>query len=99
MAGPRKFSGEDESTNGLETHSVRYYTADLQKLECLAKLSGIYAGVWLRQCLRVLVEAFERGSVSVPFVIVGRDEAEKAGLVPPLSPSNPPSKISPRIRG
>jgi hypothetical protein len=96
----RKFSGEDESTSGLETHSVRYYTADLQRLERLAKITGIFPGVWLRQCLRALIEAFERkGTVSVPFVIVGRDEAEKAGLVPPLPPPEPPSEIPTKIKG
>ena len=99
MARPRKFSGEDESTSGLETHSVRYYVSDLQKLERLSKISGIFPGVWLRQCLHALIEAFERkGTVSVPFVIVGRDEAEKAGLVPPLPPE-PPSEIPTRIKG
>ena len=45
----RKFSGEDESTSGLETHSVRYYVVDLQRLERLAKVTGILPGVWLRQ--------------------------------------------------
>jgi hypothetical protein len=29
MARRRKFSGEDESTSELETHSVRYYLGDL----------------------------------------------------------------------
>jgi hypothetical protein len=100
MARRRKFSGEDESTSGLETHSVRYYVVDLLRLERLAKVSGILPGVWLRQCLRALVEAFERkGSVSVPFVIVGRDEAEKAGLVPPLPPEEPGAGIPTKIKG
>jgi hypothetical protein len=99
MAKPRKFSGEDESTRGLETHSVRYYVADLQRLERLAKVTGILPGVWLRQCLHALVEAFERdGTVSVPFVIVARPAAEKAGLVPPLPPE-PPPEIPTKIRG
>jgi hypothetical protein len=96
----RKFSGEDESTSGLETHSVRYYVVDLQRLERLAKVSGILPGVWLRQCLRALVDAFERkGAVSVPFVIVGRAEAEQAGLVPPLPPDAPASDVSTKIKG
>ncbi len=96
----RKFSGEDESTSGLETHSVRYYVVDLQRLERLAKVTGILPGVWLRQCLRALVDAFERkGTVSVPFVIVGRAEAEQAGLVPPLPPDEPPSDVSTKIKG
>ena len=98
MARPRKFSGEDE-TRGLETHSVRYYVADLQKLERLSKVSGILPGVWLRQCLHELVEAFDRdGTVSVPFVIVARNAAEKAGLVPPLPPE-PPRETPTKIRG
>ncbi|MFY9986970.1 MAG: hypothetical protein WAK31_19575 [Chthoniobacterales bacterium] len=96
----RKFSGEDESTSGLETHSVRYYVVDLQRLERLAKVTGILPGVWLRQCLRALVDAFERkGTVSVPFVIVGRAEAEQAGLVPPLPPDEPPSDVSTKLKG
>lgn len=96
----RKFSGEDESTSGLETHSVRYYVVDLQRLERLAKVTGILPGVWLRQCLRALVDAFERkGTVSVPFVIVGRAEAEQAGLVPPLPPDEPASDVSTKIKG
>ena len=98
MARPRKFSGEDE-TRGLETHSVRYYSADLQKLERLSKVSGILPGVWLRQCLHELVEAFDRdGTVSVPFVIVARNAAEKAGLVPPIPPE-PPRETPTKIRG
>jgi hypothetical protein len=100
MARRRKFSGEDESTNALETHSVRYYLVDLQRLERLAKVSGILPGVWLRQCLRALVDAFERkGSVSVPFVIVGRAEAEQAGLVPPHPPDDPASDMPTKIKG
>ena len=100
MARRRKFSGEDESTSELETHSVRYYLADLQRLERLAKVSGILPGVWLRQCLRALVDAFERkGTVSVPFVIVGRAEAEQAGLVPPLPPDDPASDVPTKIKG
>jgi hypothetical protein len=100
MARRRKFSGEDESTSELETHSVRYYLVDLQRLERLAKVSGILPGVWLRQCLRALVDAFERkGTVSVPFVIVGRAEAEQAGLVPPLPPDDPASDVPTKIKG
>src|SRR5215469_971574 len=100
MAKARKFSGEDESTSGLQSHSARFYIADLQWLERLAKVSGIYPGVWLRQCLHALVEAFKRkGFVPVPFVIVGRQEAEQAGLVPPLPPDEPPTEVPTKLKG
>jgi hypothetical protein len=100
MARPRKFSGEDESTSELESHSVRYYVTDLQRLARLAKASGILPGNWLRNCLRALVECFERkGYVPVPFVIVGRQEAEEAGLVPPLPPDEPPTQVPTKLKG
>jgi hypothetical protein len=100
MARRRKFSGEDESTSVLETHSVRYYVADLQRLERLAKVSGILPGVWLRQGLRALVDAFERkGTLSVPFVVVGRAEAEQAGLVPPLPQDDSGKAIPTKLKG
>ena len=100
MAKPRKFSGEGESTSELESHSVRYYVADLQRLERLSKVTGVLPGAWLRQCLHELVEAFDRdGEVPVPFVIVGRARAEKAGLVPPVPPDDPATERPEKIRG
>lgn len=78
-----KLRPEDDGSAGLESHTVRYNTADLKVLVRLSEMSGITPGVWLRQCLSALVEAFQRdGEVPVPFVIVGRSKAEKAGLVP-----------------
>ena len=90
---PRKFSGRDESDT-LENHSVRYFARDLQKLEQISRLTGIDPGIWLRNCLRALVEAFDRNaSISVPFVIVPREQAEKAGLVQPLDENQASAEI------
>ena len=101
MAKPRKFSGEeDDSTRPMETHSARYWLDDLQKLKVLLKASGIWPGQWLRNALHALIEAYDRkGVVSVPFVVVGRDEAEKAGLVPPLPATEPSEEIPQKLNG
>ena len=47
-----------------------------------------------------MIEAYDRkGVVSVPFVVVGRDEAEKAGLVPPLPATEPSEEIPQKLKG
>lgn len=93
---PRKFSGPDES-DPLMIHSVRYFAKDLDRLKNIAKATGIDPGIWLRQCLRALVEAFDRNdSIVVPFVIVPRDQAEKAGLLPPLNEKQNPQPPPPQ---
>lgn len=97
MAKPREISDEDEAT---EVHTVRYFVADLQGLRRLSKLTGIKPGIWLRTACRALIEAFEReGTVTVPFVMVSRTAAEKAGLVPPLPTEEGPSELPPKIPG
>jgi len=64
-------------------YSARFYPKDLERLEQLAEATGISTSIWLRQGLRAIIEEFDRkGAMTVPFVIVSRDEAERAGLVP-----------------
>lgn len=76
------------SADDLESHTVRYKVADLLVLVRLSEVSGIDPGEWLRNCCHALAEAFERdGEIPVPFVLVGRARAEKAGLVPPARDS------------
>jgi hypothetical protein len=90
MPRPPKFSGEDESSNQTVRHSARYFVEDLKILELISKASGIWPGTWLRNLLHQLVQLYKRrGFVPVPFVVVGRDEAERAGIVPPLGSEAP----------
>jgi hypothetical protein len=79
----------DSELGNTEPLTVRYYASDLKALERLSKDSSIVPGVWLRSCLRALIDKYNReGTVTVPFVIVNRVEAEKAGLVPPAEESD-----------
>ena len=100
MPRPPKFSGEDESSNETMRHSARYFVEDLKILSVISKASGIWPGTWLRNLLHQMVQLYKRkGFVPVPFVIVGQDEAERAGLVPPLGPEPPPAELPEDIRG
>src|ERR1700751_3913878 len=100
MPRPPKFSGEEESSNETMRHSARYFVEDLNILALIAKASGIWPGTWLRNLLHQLVQLYKRkGFVPVPFVVVGRDEAERAGLVPPLGQEPPAKELPEDIRG
>jgi hypothetical protein len=84
------------SDDDLESHTVRYKVADLRVLVRLSEISGIDPGVWLRGCCGALAEAFQRdGEVPIPFVIVGRARAEKAGLVPQVKDSTSTNEQNP----
>jgi hypothetical protein len=88
----QKRSADDD----LEAHTVRYRVADLKVLVRLSELSGTDPGEWLRNCCGALAEAFERdGEIPVPFVLVGRARAEKAGLVPPIKDSTSTNEQNP----
>jgi hypothetical protein len=100
MPRPPKFSGEEESSNETMRHSARYFVEDLNILALISKASGIWPGTWLRNLLHQLVQLYKRkGFVPVPFVVVGRDEAERAGLVPPLGQEPPAGELPEDIRG
>jgi|HubBroStandDraft_4_1064222.scaffolds.fasta_scaffold557773_1 hypothetical protein len=100
MPRPPKFSGEDESSNETVRHSARYFVADLKTLSMISKASGIWPGTWLRNLLHQMVQLYKRkGFVPVPFVVVGQEEAERAGLVPPLSSEPSEGELPEDIRG
>jgi hypothetical protein len=65
-------------------HTARYFVSDWERLEELSRTSHFEHGAILRSCLRAFIEMLERdGKISIPFVMVDRAAAEKAGLVPP----------------
>jgi len=100
MPRPPKFSGEDESSNKTVRHSARYFVDDLKILLVVAKSSGIWPGTWLRNLLHQFVLLYKRkGFVPVPFVVVGQEEAERAGLVPPVGSELSQEELPEDLRG
>jgi hypothetical protein len=68
----------------METHSARFYVSDLKRLLLWSKKTNIVPGIWLRNALHELIAMLDReGQISLPFVVVPRNKAEQAGLVPP----------------
>jgi hypothetical protein len=75
---------EDKANPDAQAHTVRYYVSDLRKLKQFAKSNNFEPGGILRSCLRAVIEMWDRdGKISIPFVMVDRSAAEKAGLIPP----------------
>ena len=70
--------------------TIQFPEADLEKLADLQRRSRINGREWMRALLAALVEYHElRGSVTLPLAVVARDDAERAGLLPPQAPRTP----------
>jgi hypothetical protein len=79
----KKTSTEKKTPANTQSYSVRYHKNELHKLYGIAKKSRILPGTYLRILLELLLEMYDRdGSISLPAVLVSRDAAEKAGIIP-----------------